>query len=84
MEQRKFDTKFESIMEGFGGPVTKKVYAPRLPLSEEFKEAFKAEYQRLCQPEPALNEEGQVVKHKERNPKKVLEQMQKSLLFLAR
>jgi hypothetical protein len=79
-----FDQKFDSIMEGFGGPVTRKVYAPRIPLSEEFKAAFREEYKRLCKPEPILNEEDQVIRYKEKNPQKVLEQIQKSLLFLAR
>jgi len=81
---QKFESKYESILEGFGGPISKKDYAPRIPLSEDFKKAFKAEFKRLCEPVPVVNEEGETVSVKEKKPSKILEQMQKALVFLAR
>lgn len=80
----KFEDKYKNLVEGFGGPVTKKMYAPRIPLSEEFKQAFKEEFSRLCQPTPILDENNEVVGQKDKNPSRVLEQMQKALLFLSR
>jgi hypothetical protein len=80
----KFEDKYKHLLEGFGGPLTKKMYAPRIQLSEEFKEAFREEFKRLCEPTPILDENNEVVGQKDKNPSKILEQIQKALLFLSR
>jgi hypothetical protein len=79
-----FDKKYATILEGFGGPLTSKLYAPRIQLSEEFIRAFKEEYKRLCRPTQILDENGSVLEEKPKNKRKVMEQIQKSLPFLAR
>ena len=79
-----FDKEYENLLEGFGGPLTTRLYAPRVKLSEEFIRAFKEEYKRLCAPDQILDEENNVVGEKPKNKKTILNQMQKALPFLAR
>ena len=79
-----FDKEYENLLEGFGGPLTTRLYAPRVKLSEEFIRAFKEEYKRLCAPDQILDEENNVIGEKPKNKKTILNQMQKSLPFLAR
>ena len=79
-----FDKKYKTFLEGFGGPITNRMYAPRIKLSEHFIRSFKEEYKRLCRPEQILDEEGNVTEEKAKSPKRILEQMKKALTFLAR
>jgi hypothetical protein len=79
-----FDKKYKTLLEGFGGPLTTKLYAPRINLSEHFIRAFREEYKRLCKPDQILDEDGAVMEEKAKNPKRILEQMKKALGFLAR
>ena len=79
-----FDKRYQSLLEGFGGPLTTRMYAPRVKLSEQFIRAFKEEYKRLCAPDRVLDENDEVVEEKPKNPKKIMEQIQKALPFLAR
>ena len=51
-----FDNKYKNLIEGFGGSLTTRIYAPRIKLSEKFINAFKEEYTRLCKPEQILDE----------------------------
>ena len=79
-----FDKKYQSLLEGFGGPLTTRMYAPRIKLSEQFVRSFREEYKRLCKPEQILDEDDNVVEEKAKHPKRILEQMKKALTFLAR
>jgi uncharacterized protein YnzC (UPF0291/DUF896 family) len=80
----RFDSNYTELLESFGGPLTKRVYAPRIKLSEQFIRAFREEYRRQCKPVQILDENDEVMEEKPRNPKKVLEQMQKALAFISR
>ena len=80
----KFDKNYLKLLEGFGGPLTNRMYPPRIKLSEQFTRAFREEYKRLCRPIQILDENDEVMEEKPRNPKKVLEQMQKALAFISR
>tara|TARA_R110000824_G_scaffold282775_1_gene471091 strand:+ start:82 stop:330 length:249 start_codon:yes stop_codon:yes gene_type:complete len=79
-----FDKKYQRLLEGFGGPLTTRMYAPRIKLSENFIRAFREEYKQLCKPEQILDEDGNIAEEKSKNPKRILEQMKKALTFLAR
>lgn len=79
-----FDKDYKTLLEGFGGPLTTRMYAPRIKLSEQFIRAFKEEYTRLCRPKQILDENDQVLEEKPVNKKTVMGQIQKSLPFLAR
>ena len=79
-----FDKEYKTLLEGLGGPLTTRMYAPRVKLSEEFIRALKEEYKRLCAPDQILDEENNVIGEKPKNKKTILNQMQKSLPFLAR
>jgi len=70
-----FDKKYQSLLEGFGGPLTTRMYAPRINLSEKFIRAFKEEYTRLCKPEQILDENDELVKERSKNKRTILEQM---------
>ena len=79
-----FDKNYRNLLEGYGGPLTTRMYAPRIKLSENFIRSFKEEYKRLCKPEQILDEDGNVTEEKSKSPKRILEQMKKALSFLAR
>ncbi len=79
-----FDKKYKNLLEGFGGPLTTRMYAPRVKLSEQFIKAFKEEYERLCKPEQILDENDNLLEEKPKNKKNILNQIQKALPFLAR
>jgi hypothetical protein len=79
-----FDNKYKALLEGFGGPLTTRMYAPRIKLSEKFTRAFREEYSRLCRPEQILDENDNFVEEKPKNKKTVMKQLQKALPFLTR
>ena len=79
-----FENKYTKLLESYGGPLTRRLYAPRIKLSEKFIRAFSEEYKRQCMPIQILDENDEVTEEKARNPKKVLEQIQKALAFIAR
>jgi len=80
----RFDSNYTELLESFGGPLTTRVYAPRIKLSEEFVRAFREEFKRQCKPTQILDENDEVSEEKAKNPKRVLGQMQKALAFIAR
>ena len=81
----KFTKRIEQILSEGYAPITSKTRYPRsLKLSEKFIRVFKEEFKRLCTAEHILDENGDVVSEKKKNPKQILEQMKKALHFHAR